>query len=323
MLLNTNEDYRIEQTDCIPHMMEDMPADSVDMSIFSPPFPALYAYTSKPEDIGNSENLTTEAPLHLGFFYSGLVRVMKPGRVVIVHVMQIRRLKRSGMEGTFDFRGLNIRLAQRAGFIYETDIPITKNPQSQAIRTRCRSLQFAGLEADRASSFPAFNDYLIKLRAPGENATPICTGPTETREVSREEWIRWAEGVWTWHDIKQTDVLNVKEGRGKDDTKHICPLQLGVIDRCVRLWSNPGEVVFSAFAGIGSEGYQAILNGRRFYGCEIKAEYHKTAVMNMQRAQQKRQHAQQGLFADEPTPKQAVSDLQPPASGLTKRKATG
>ena len=297
MLLNTNEDYRIEMTDCIPHMMKDMPAESVDMSVFSPPFPALYAYTSKPEDIGNSENLTSEAPLHLGFFYTGLKRVLKPGRVAIVHVMQIRRLKRSGMQGTFDFRGLNIRLAERAGLIYETDIPITKNPQSQAIRTRSRALQFAGLAADRAGSFPAFNDYLIKLRSPGENTVPICTGPGENQEVSREQWIRWAEGVWTWHEIKQTDVLNVKEGRGEDDTKHICPLQLGVIDRCVRLWSNPGEIVFSPFAGIGSEGYQAIINRRRFYGCEIKKQYHTAAIKNLKRAQKKQAYSQAGLFS--------------------------
>lgn len=297
-LLNTNENYKIVKSDCIPHMMEDMPAASVDMSVFSPPFPALYAYTSEPEDIGNSENLTSEAPLHLGFFYTGLRRVLKPGRVAIVHVMQIRRLKRSGLQGTFDFRGLNIRLAERAGFIYETDIPVTKNPQSQAIRTRSRALQFAGLEADRSASFPAFNDYLIKLRAPGDNDVPICTREGETREVSREEWIRWAEGVWTWHDIKQTNVLNVKEGRGENDTKHICPLQLGVIDRCVRMWSNPGEIVFSPFAGIGSEGYQAIINERRFYGCEIKDEYHAAAIRNMKRAEKKQIYEQAGLFSD-------------------------
>jgi len=296
MPLNENEQYRLIQADCIPHMMRDMPEKSVDLSVFSPPFPALFAYTSKAEDIGNSENLGTEARLHLGFFYSGLLRVMKPGRVAVVHVMQIRRLKRSGQEGTYDFRGLNIRLAERAGFIYETDIPITKNPQSQAIRTRARALQFAGLESDRSKSYPAFNDYLIKLRAPGENAVPVTTRDGETREVSREEWIRWAEGVWTWHEIRQTDTLEVKEGRGPDDTKHICPLQLGVIERIVRLYSNPGEIVFSPFAGIGSEGYQAILEGRRFYGCEIKDEYVKAAERNLARACRK-QDSQMELFA--------------------------
>ncbi len=292
MLLHDIE-FEIKMTDCIPHMHEDMPESSVDFAVFSPPFPALYAYTSMPEDIGNSEDFKTEAKLHLGWFYRGLTRVLKPGRVAVVHVMQIRRLKRAGLEGTNDFRGLNIRLGERSGLVYETDIPITKNPQTQAIRTKSHQLQFAGLERDRAQSLPAFNDYLLKFRKPGENTVPI----NSPNEVSRNDWIKWAEGVWTWNDIRQTDTLNTYEGKSENDTKHICPLQLGVIERVVRLWSNPGEIVFSPFAGIGSEGYQSLLNGRRFYGCEIKPEYHATAIINCERAIQKR-HARtdQSLF---------------------------
>ena len=125
-------------------------------------------------------------------------------------------------------------------------------------------------------------DYLLKFRVPGENMVKIDS----KGEVSREEWIQWAE--CTWMDIRETDTLNVKEGRGKDDTKHICPLQLGVIDRLVKLYSNPGEIVFSPFTGIGSEGYIALLNHRRFYGCEIKPEYITAAMLNMDRAIEKR-----------------------------------
>jgi len=294
-LIPTDDDFRIVQADCIPHMAEDMPPESVDFAVFSPPFPSLFAYTSLPEDIGNSEDLKGEAKLHLGFFFRGLMRVMKPGRVAICHVMQIRRLKRTGNDGTFDFRGLCIRLGERAGLTYETDIPITKNPQSQAIRTRSRALQFAGLERDRAGSYPAFNDYLIKFRAPGENEVPVDQDP-----ITRNEWISWAEGVWDWHAIKQTDVLNVREGRGEDDTKHICPLQLGVIERLVRLYSNPGEIVFSPFAGIGSEGYQSLLLGRRFYGCEIKDEYHRAALANCAKAVANRWNGQESLFDSVP-----------------------
>jgi len=292
-LLSDTEEYRVVLGDCIPHMMEEMPPESVDFSIFSPPFPALYSYTSLPEDVGNSEGIDTEARMHLGFFYRGLSRVLKPGRCAVVHVMQIRRLKRSGQAGTHDFRGLNIRTAERAGLIYETDIPVTKNPQTQAIRTKSRTLQFAGIESDRAGSFPALPDYLIKFRAPGENRVPIDS----RGQVSRNEWIDWAEGVWTWHDIRQTDTLNAAEGRSEDDTKHICPLQLGVIERCVRLWSNPGEVVFSPFAGIGSELYQSLLLGRRAYGCELKPEYHQTAIRNCERAMAERDSNQTSLFA--------------------------
>lgn len=278
-LIPTNERWQLVQADCIVHMPE-MPANSVDFAVFSPPFPSLFAYTSEASDIGNSEDFRGDAKLHLRFFANQLVRVMKPGRVVAIHCQQIAGLKRNGEPSTIDFRGLLIRVAKWAGFTYETDFPITKNPQGQAIRTRSRKLQFAGLEADRAQSAPAFNDYIIKLRAPGENAVPINQHP-----ISRNDWIEWAEGVWDWRTVRETDTLNAKEGKGEGDTKHICPLQLPVIRRCVRLWSNPDEIVFSPFAGIGSEGYISLQEGRRFYGCEIKNEYITAARRNLSKVQ--------------------------------------
>lgn len=272
-----NDEYHIHLGDCITHMA-DMPPQSVDMSVFSPPFPALYAYTGEGADIGNSEDLNREGKLHLSFFYRQLARIVKPGRVVVVHVMQIPRLKRTGGVGMYDFRGLNIRLGERAGLVYEYDWIVTKNPQAQAIRTKSRELQFVGLETDRARQRGSLGDYLIKFRAPGENANPI----NDKGQVSRQNWIDWAESAWT--DIRETDTLNVKEGRGDDDVKHICPLQLSVIDRLVRLYSAEGEIVFSPFTGIGSEGFVSLKNGRRFYGCELKPEYHAAALVNLERA---------------------------------------
>ena len=286
--LNGSEWY-IHPGDCIEHMATMEPA-SMDLSVFSPPFPSLYAYTSCAEDIGNSEDLKGEAKLHLSFFYKQLARVVKPGRVIVVHVAQIPRMKRSGGQGMFDFRGLNIRIGERAGLVFEYDWSVRKNPQSQAIRTKSRELQFSGLESDRAKSRGAMPDYLLKFRVPGENKTPI----NGKDEVSRNEWISWAESCWL--DIRETDMLNVREGRGKDDTKHICPLQLGVIERVVRLYSNRGEIVFSPFAGIGSEGYVALMHQRRFYGCEIKAEYLAAAKRNMTRAVDARRLEQGMLF---------------------------
>lgn len=277
MLLRDGERYRVHLGDCITHMAE-MPPASVDMSVFSPPFPSLYAYTSESADIGNSEDFRGEAKLHLSFFYSQLARIVKPGRVVVVHVMQIPRMKRSGEVGLHDFRGLNIRLAERSGLVFEYDWVVRKNPQAQAIRTKSRELQFAGLESDRAKQRGCLPDYLLKFRAPGENAVAIDA----PGQVSRNEWIDWAECCWS--DIRETDTLNVSEGRGADDTKHICPLQLTVIDRLVRLYTNPGELVFSPFTGIGSEGYTAVRLGRRFYGCELKPEYHRAAMRNLERA---------------------------------------
>lgn len=282
--------WRVVQQDCIEHMPT-MPAAAVDFSVFSPPFPTLYAYTSKPEDIGNSEDLRGEAKLHLSFFYRQLARIVKPGRVVCVHVMQIPRLKRTGEVGLCDFRGLNIRLGERAGLIFEYDWLVRKNPQSQAIRTHSHELQFAGMERDRARCRGALCDYLIKFRAPGDNEIAV----EGQSQITRNDWIQYAEGAWT--DIKETDTLNVAEGRGDDDTKHICPLQLGLIERLVKLYTNPGEIVFSPFAGIGSEGFCAVKLGRRFYGTEIKDEYIAAAKKNLARADKIYRASQKDLFS--------------------------
>jgi DNA modification methylase len=290
MIIPEGQEYSIHHGDCVEHLAT-MPAASVDFAVFSPPFPSLFAYTDSPADLGNSEDLRGEAKLHLSYFYRQLVRILKPGRVCVVHVMQIPGLARNGEKGTYDFRGLNIKLGERAGFIYQTDWPVTKNPQSQAIRTHSHKLLFVTLERDRSVSAPAFNDYLIKFIAPGDNATPI-----NSSEISRNEWIEWAEGVWDWHQIRETDTLNAREAKGEKDTKHICPLQLGVIERCVKLYSNPGEIVFSPFAGIGSEGYVSLKLGRRFYGCELKDEYHATALKNCDRAIEQRKESQLTLF---------------------------
>lgn len=286
------ENWTIHDGDCIPHMLSEMPAQSVDFAVFSPPFPSLFAYTSEECDLGNSEDLKGEAKIHLGYFYRGLARVLKPGRVAVVHVMQIPGLARNGVKGTFDFRGLNIRLGQRAGLVYQYDWLYTKNPQAQAIRTHSHKLLFVTLERDRSVSCGAFGDYLIKFIQAGDNESPICSAG----EISRQDWIEWAEASWTWQDIRETDTLNTAEAKGDKDTKHICPLQLGVIRRLIKLYSNPGDIVFSPFAGIGSEGYEALKLGRRFYGCEIKPEYIATMRQNLSRAERMRQEEQKSLF---------------------------
>lgn len=290
-LLSDGESFAVHFGDCIPHMAE-MPPQSVDFSVFSPPFPSLFAYTSSPADIGNSEDLRTEAKLHLGFFFNQLVKVIKPGRVVIVHCTQIPGMVRNNEPGTFDFRGLLIRLGERAGFHYQYDWLVAKNPQSQAIRTHSHKLLFVTLERDRAVTAGAFGDYLIKFLAPGENAVPI----NSPNEITRNDWIDWAECCWPWQEVRETDTLNVREAKGEDDTKHICPLQLGVIERLVKLFTNPGEIVFSPFSGIGSEGYMALKLGRRFYGCELKREYYDTSLVNLERARLARVESQRTLF---------------------------
>lgn len=282
--------FEIHNTDCIPHMLEDMDPDSVDFSIFSPPFPSLYAYTDSESDVGNVSTFDGEASVHMSYMFAGLHRVLKPGRAAIVHVCQIPRMKRSGGVGLCDFRGTCIRLGERAGLVYEYDWAIRKNPQAQAIRTRARELQFAGLESDRSAQRGTLLDYCIKLRKPGESEVPINT----PNQVSRNEWIAWAEGCWD--DIIETDTLNTAAAKSDDDTRHICPLQLELIRRFVLLFSNPGELVFSPFTGIGSEGYVAIGGKspktgkqidtpRNFYGCELKKEYFEQAKKNLKKAE--------------------------------------
>lgn len=329
-----DSDWSVFNGDCIPHMLDAMPEESVDFAVFSPPFPSLYAYTDSAADIGNVDSMGMEAHVHLSFMFNGLARVLKPGRVAIVHVCQIPRMKRSGGVGLADFRGTNIRIGERAGLTYEYDWMVRKNPQSQAIRTRSRELQFSGLENDRAKQRGTLCDYLIKFTKPGENAVPIrdwvrdgvaidgdgdrefeSTGDIVKKrtvhptQVSRNDWIDWAEGCWD--DIHETDTLNTKAAKSEDDTKHICPLQLEVSRRCILLYTNPGEIVFSPFAGIGSEGFMAIggkspktgkqiQDTRRFYGCELKAEYWSQAQKNLLLAESQSTQRQQGsLFFDE------------------------
>lgn len=298
-----DKEWEVHNGDCIPHMLDEMPPESIDFAVFSPPFPSLYAYTDSVSDIGNVDAMDNEARVHLSFFFRGLARVLKPGRAAIVHVCQIPRMKRSGGVGLCDFRGINIRLGERSGLIYEYDWSVRKNPQAQAIRTRSRELQFAGLESDRSAQRGTLQDYLIKFRKPGENAVKI----NAKEQVSRNDWIKWAEGCWD--DIHETDTLNTAAAKSEDDTKHICPLQLEVIRRCVLLFSNPDEVVFSPFTGIGSEGFVsvggkspktklAIKDPRRFYGCELKPEYYKQARKNIDAAIKSRtpEHEQSLLF---------------------------
>lgn len=270
--------WHVVQQDCIEHLAM-LPEHQFDFSVFSPPFPSLYSYTSEECDIGNSEDFRGEAKVHLSFFYRQLARVIKPGRVVMVHVMQIPRLKRSGEVGLHDFRGLNIRLGERAGLVFEFDWLVPKNPQAQAIRTKSRELQFSGLETDRARARGSLGDYLIKFRAPGDNAIPVVGGDS----VSRNEWIQWAESAW--YGISETATLNTRAAKGENDTRHICPLQLPVINRLIRLYTNEDEIVLSPFTGIGSEGFEALKLGRRFYGCEIKDEYFGEACKNLAEAE--------------------------------------
>jgi DNA modification methylase len=257
--------------------LAELAESSVDLSICSPPFASLYTYSPSPRDLGNSSS-RTEFFEHYEFIIREQLRVTKPGRHAVIHVQQLTTTKAThGVVGLTDFRGEVIRAFTDAGWIFHGEVTIDKCPQAQAIRTKAQALMFVQLERDSSKSRPALADYLLIFRKPGDNAVPVRP------ECTRDEWIEWARPVW--YGIKETNTLNVRVAREEDDERHICPLQLDLIERAIRLWSNRGELILSPFAGIGSEGYVAVQRGRRFVGCELKPSYWRTAVANLTAAQ--------------------------------------
>lgn len=186
-------------------------------------------------------------------------------------------LERDGYIGLKDFRGDVIRAYEAEGWIYDGEVCIDKDPQAQAIRTKAKALMFVQLHKDSSWSRPALADYILKFRKPGANPEPIHP------DISNDEWIAWARPIW--YGISEGDTLQYMIARDNEDERHICPLQLGTIERCIRLWSNAGDLVLSPFTGIGSEGHEAVRLGRRFIGCELKESYWKLAVKNLQRAE--------------------------------------
>lgn len=278
--------WELIQGDCI-EAMAGMERDSVDLSVYSPPFMSLYTYTASERDIGNCST-QEEFFAHFGFAIEQLQRITKAGRLSACHVAQVpAMLSRDGFIGMKDMRGETIRAFQRGGWIYHGEVCIDKDPQAQAIRTKSKSLLFVQLHKDASWLRPALADYILMFRKPGENAVPILP------DISNEEWIEWARPIW--YGIRESNTLQVAEARDNDDERHICPLQLGTIERCIRLWSNEGELVLSPFAGIGSEGHEAIRLGRRFVGVELKDSYYAAACRNLSMAEAIKQ--QGTLFA--------------------------
>ena len=253
---------------------------TVDLSVCSPPFASLYTYSPSERDLGNNAG-RAEFLEHYGYIIREQLRVTRPGRIACVHVQQLTTTRVThGVIGMTDFRGEVIRAFMAEGWIFHGEVTVDKDPQAQAIRTKAQALMFGTLRRDSSMTRPALADYLLLFRAPGENAIPI------RGDVDNDTWIVWARPVW--YNIRESNTLNVAAGRESADERHICPLQLDFIERCVRLWSNPGELVLSPFAGIGSEGFVSIKHGRRFIGCELKPSYWRTAVANMQQAEHDR-----------------------------------
>lgn len=253
--------------------LPELPDQSIDMSVYSPPFQSLYVYSATPRDLGNSST-RAEFFAHYGYVIRELHRLTKPGRMSCVHAADVAQTKAThGESGIYDFPGDVIRAHVDAGWTYYGRVYVDKNPQAQAQRTKSQALLFVTKNRDSSRSRPAIGDTLLLFRKPGDSAEPIKT------DVTNEEWIEWARPVWT--GVRETHTLNARVAREDADERHLHPLQLDFIRRCLRMWSNPGDTVLSPFAGIGSEVWQAVKDGRRGIGVELKASYWRTAVAEL------------------------------------------
>lgn len=269
------EKYELHHSDCVD-LASEIKDNSIDYTVYSPPFESLYTYSNSDRDMGNSKS-TNEFWDHYKFLISEHFRITKPGRLVSVHCMNLPTSKvRDGVIGLRDFRGEIIRQFIDVGFIYHSEVAIWKDPVVAMQRTKALGLLHKQIKKDSAMSRMGLPDYVVTFRKPGENIDPIAHTP-EDFPVS--EWQDIASPIWM--DIKQGNTLQYRQARDSNDERHIAPLQLSVIERCLKLWSNPGDLVFSPFTGIGSEGYMSVKMGRRFIGSELKKSYYDIAVKNL------------------------------------------
>lgn len=278
----TTDTYTALHGDCV-EALKGLPDQSIGYSIFSPPFASLYTYSNSPRDMGNVRD-DAEFFEHLDYLIAELRRVMMPGRNVSFHCMDMPSSKeRDGVIGLKDFPGDLLRAFQRHGFIFHAKVTIWKDPVTAMQRTKALGLLHKSIRENAAMSRMGIPDYLITVRAPGEQLDRVTHGA----EFPVDLWQKVASPVWM--DINPSDTLQFRSAREHDDERHICPLQLQVIERGVMLWTNPGDIVLSPFMGIGSEGYVALEMGRKFVGVELKESYYRQAVANLAAATAKTQ----------------------------------
>ena len=277
---SVGENFAIYHGDSV-EVLKGLPGASVGYSIFSPPFASLYTYSNSPRDLGNCRS-DADFFEHFGYIVRELRRVMRPARNVSFHCMLLPTSKeRDGYIGLKDFRGDLIRAFQKEGFIYASEVCVWKDPVTSMQRTKALGLLHKTVRNNASMSRQGIPDYLVTMRAPGEPDERVTHDPAD---YPVEKWQRVASPVWM--DIDPQDTLQYRSAREHDDERHICPLQLEVIRRGIELWTNPGDIVLSPFAGIGSEGYVALQMRRRFVGIELKASYYQQAARNLKAALQ-------------------------------------
>lgn len=292
---NSGNSWQTYNGDCC-EVITGLPDSSIGFSVFSPPFASLYTYSNSDRDMGNCKNYE-EFFVHFKFLISELMRVTKPGRNCSVHCMNLTTSKsRDKMIGLKDFRGEIIRAFQESGWIYHSEVCIWKDPVVAMQRTKALGLLHKQIVKDSCMSRQGIPDYLVTFRKPGENIDPVCgeldkwAGDDSFKSGGRlsiDIWQRYASPVWM--DINPSRTLQKESAREEKDERHICPLQLDVIERAMLLWSKKDDVVLSPFMGIGSEGYVAIEMGRKFIGIELKESYYKQAVENLKAVESEKQ----------------------------------
>ena len=289
----SGDNWTLWNADCI-EVVNSLPENSLHLSIFSPPYASLYTYSNSDRDMGNSSN-DGQFYEHFDYLIAGLLRATKPGRIVCVDVMNIPAMKeRDGYIGLKDFRGDVIAAFKKAGFIFHSEHCAWKDPLIEATRTKALGLMHKQLCKDSSRSRAGIPQYLLAFRKDGENPEPVAhnngleyfVGENEPTHgtLSHERWRRYASPVWM--DINFSNTLNAKAAREAEDERHVCPMALDLIERAVQLWSNPGDVIFDPYSGVGSTGYVAIKAGRKFVGSELKTAYFNQAVKNIGSARQ-------------------------------------
>lgn len=264
--------YHGDSCDVLPQL----PSESMGLSVFSIPFSNLFCYSDSEADLGNSAD-DAEFLTHYAFIARELARVTKPGRLCVVHCSDLPLQKwRDGVIGIKDLCGDVIRVHQAAGWTLHSRVTIWKDPVVEMTRTKALGLLYKQLQSDSSRSRQGMPDYLLVFRAPGVNVEPIGHKP---ENFSLDQWQKWASPVWM--DIRQTNTLNAATAKDSRDERHLCPLQLDLIERAIIMWSNYGDVVLSPFMGIGSEGFVALRNRRRFVGIELKDTYWSQACRNL------------------------------------------
>ena len=314
--------YSLYHADTV-ELAKTLPDNSIDYSVFSPPFISLYVYSNSDRDMGNSKS-DEEFWQHYKFLIAEQFRAMKPGRNVSIHCMNLPTSKfRDGFIGCKDFRGDIIRAYQEAGFIYHSEVCIWKNPVVAMQRTKALGLLHKQVKKDSTLSRQGIPDYVVTMRKPGENTSPVAgefthyvgENPDDKFEklyrddgrlyyglgdegTSIDVWQRYASPIWD--DITQGNTLNGwRNGRDEDDERHVCPLQLDVIERCLQLWTNEDDVVWSPFMGIGSEGYVSVEMNRKFIGAELKQSYYDLSCKNLELISGVEIQEEFDLFGDE------------------------